>query len=165
VTAAVATAELDGLVIREAGAVELGFVISMWKNQHRRSRDGYMSIANYRKIHEPTIRELLADQSTWIVAAYRGERLIGWLAYTAGKLPAVHFAYVRPEERRRGVFDAMLDKAMIGRRFVYTYRGALPKPGGGRSKTGVDEKVVEALARRGVYAAFVSVDQWLEKKR
>jgi hypothetical protein len=163
VTAAVATAELDGLVIREAGAVELGFVISMWKNQHRRSRDGYMSIANYRKIHEPTIRELLADQSTWIVAAYRGERLIGWLAYTAGKLPAVHFAYVRPEERRRGVFDAMLDKAMIGRRFVYTYRGALPKAG--RGKSGVDERVVEALARRGVYAAFVDVNSWMEKRR
>lgn len=169
-----ASAAAPSLVIRPAGAAELGFVIATWQTEHGKSRDGYMSRENYKRLHKPAILDLLNREDTWLLGAFRGARMVGWIAWTPGRLPAVHFAYVHHTERRKGVFTALLRDAMVGNRFVYTFRGARLKHRAGRiaklrnkqsnSGPSYDERMVEALARRGVFAAFVPVSTWGETR-
>jgi hypothetical protein len=154
--------------IRHVAGAELPFVLSSWTDSHMRS-PGQPWGDLYRKLSQPTIKELLNREDTWVLAAIgpyeaRPDAVLGWLAWTPGELPAIHYAYVRGALRKRGIFNALLKEAMVGRRMLATFRGQLPRYRKRKTLT-YDKKVIEAMERRGLAVAHVPIDQWLERMR
>ena len=157
------TAELE---LRRLGVAEIGYAVSSWEATHRSGTR--LPWSAYKKLHVPVIRHLINREDVNLLGAYRGEKIVGWMAWTPGKLPAVHYAFVRDGEKRKGVFGAMLDASEVGRRWIYSHRGEEAKnpnvePGELGRRTTLDRVILPALARRGVYGTFVDATEWLER--
>jgi hypothetical protein len=160
-----APSEID---IRPVGGAELPFILDSWASSHMRS-PGQPFGAAYQRYVLPQVKELLNRDDVWIIAAFgpyqaRQDAILGWLAWTPGELPAIHYAFTRGAMRKRGIFSALLDKAMVGRRWLYTHKGQLPRYGRKSAPT-YDKKVIAALARRGVAGVYVDASEWLERMR
>jgi hypothetical protein len=154
--------------IRPTGGDDLPFILDSWSKAHRRGLGMDMAADAYKRHVQPSIIAILGREDVLTIAAYgehdgRPDAILGWLAWTPGPLPTVHFAFVRGAHRQRGLFRSLLDDADIGQRFLYTFRGSRPKFD--RKATTADERIVPKLARRGVFATFVDVTEWLEAKR
>jgi hypothetical protein len=152
-----APSELD---IRRLGLDCVGFVVSTWEEAHRSGT--HLPWPAYKRLHVPIVRHLVNRKDVRMLGAYDGERIVGWIAWTPGRLPAIHFAYVRGHERQRGIFGRLLSAADVGGRWVYTHKGAAPQKAKRTSPTR-DVTVLQALARRGIYGTYVSADEWLER--
>jgi hypothetical protein len=169
VTAAPALAPLV-LDIRLAAVEDLSFVQKCWREEHKLSPHGAgMAWSAYHRLYTPIINELIARDDTQILCAYgehdgRRDAILGWLAFTPGKLPAVHFAYTRGSLRQGGIFTRLLDAAGVGKRFLYTFAGKLPAYHK-RNAPSRDKVVSAALVKRGVYPTFVEANEWLEGVR
>lgn len=155
--------------IRPIGGAELGFVLGSWCQSFMRS-PGQPFGSGFKRHVQPIIEELLARDDVWLIGTFgpydgRPDALLGWLAWTPGELPTIHYAYVRGALRKRGLFNAMFKEAMIGRRFVYSHRGQLPRYKKSRNAPTYDKKVLEALARRGIAGVLVDANEWLERMR
>jgi hypothetical protein len=130
------------------------------------------------------IDRLLGRDDTHLLAAYVPsddprwpERVAGWIAWTPGRVPALHWMYVRAGEngyRERGLAGLLFEQSGIGGRLVHTFIGAqrpekmrriYDKDGklATRKYTGrpYSELLAEAGAKRGVYAAYVPVEEFL----
>jgi hypothetical protein len=154
--------------IRPIGGAELPFVLDSWCQSFMRS-PGQPFGATFKRHVQPTIVELLNRDDVWLLGAFGPgphgpDTLIGWLAWTPGELPAIHYAFVRGQLRKRGIFNALLKEAMVGRRMLATFRGQLPRYRNRKAPT-YDKKVIEALARRGIAVAYVEISTWLERMR
>lgn len=153
--------------IRAIGAAELPFVLDTWRESHMRSPGQPWGELYHRHVM-PTIERLLRREDVWIIGAFGPfksdpDAILGWLAWTPGELPAVHYAYVRGALRKHGIFNALLRDAMVGRRMLVTSRGQLPKYTRRKGAT-YDKRVIDALARRGVGTVYVDLVEWLERK-
>jgi hypothetical protein len=154
--------------IRALGGAELPFVLSSWCQSHMRS-PGQPWGDLYRRHVAPTIERLLKREDVWIIGAFGQfkddpDAVLGWLAWTPGDLPAVHYSYVRGALRKHGIFNALLRDAMVGRRMLVTSRGQLPKYTRRKGAT-YDKKVIDALTKRGIATHYVDLTEWLETKR
>jgi hypothetical protein len=154
--------------IRAVGGAELGFVLSSWTQSHMRS-PGQPLGELYMRLIRPNTEQLLAREDVWIIGAFgpfdgKPDAILGWLAWTPGELPTVHYAYVRGALRKRGIFNDLLDKAMVGRRFIVTHKGQIPKYKRRNAPT-YDKRVISALERRGIAAVYVPIGEWLERMR
>jgi hypothetical protein len=158
------------LEYRPIAGTDLAFVKGSWQQSRMRAPD--MPAPNgdvKRRLVEPLVDALLNRPDVNIVGAYgehegRANAMIGWIAWTWGQLPMVHYAYVRGPWRKHGVFSRLLKEAMVGHRFLYGSMGELPKYGR-RKALSRDKIIVAALSRRGVYATLVPAEQWLERMR
>lgn len=163
---ALAPTPLRDFEIRFAGAKELPFIMHSWEQSHMRS-PGQPFAAAYKKHVSPTLDRLMKRSDVWTVAAFgefdgRPDAILAWLAWTPGDLPTIHYAFTRGGLRGRGYFNALLEHENLGRRWLYTHKGQLPKY---RRKNGptYDKKVLAALARRGIVGTYVDVHEWLER--
>ncbi len=157
------------LTYRPASGSDVAFVKATWQQSSLRTPGMPPPNGATKRMVAPVIDALLRRPDVNIVGAYgqhdgRPDAMIGWIAWTWGQLPAVHYAYVRGPWRLKGVFNRLLKEAMVGNRFIYGMRGELPKFGRRRALSR-DKILVEALAKRGIFATLVPTEQWLEKMR
>jgi hypothetical protein len=112
------------------------------------------------------IDDVLAREDVFTIAAYDDSRqrpIVGWMAWTPGKLPAVHYVYTRFDDRRQGVAMALLRSplAALGDRLVWTFPGVRLKG----SEQRLDAVLASSLGRRGVSAMHVPVRDWMRTVR
>jgi hypothetical protein len=110
------------------------------------------------------IDQLLASEDVYTIAAYddgRERPIVGWMAWSHGRIPAVHYVYVRHGDRHGGVAAALIRSpvAELGNRLVYTFRGMR------HGATTLDLVMVDALGRRGVAAIYVPIREYLRAAR
>ena len=162
--------------IRAAGGLELPFILHSWAQSHMRSKDQPFG-PEYTRLVQPTLARLRNRDDVWTIAAFgphdgRPDAVLGWLAWTPGSLPTVHYAFTRGALRTRGIFTALLGHAAVGKRWLYTHHGQRIKVRSGvaarmRRKQfageSYEDRVVKALNRRGVAPVYVSVSEWLAR--
>ena len=96
----------------------------------------------------PGDRPAARARDVWTLGAYDEDgNVLGWIAWTPGRISVVHYVYVRHEARRAGLAMRLIDAAQLGPRLVYTFRGV--KPNGGPS---LDRVLADASA--GVASAW-----------
>lgn len=159
------------VTIRPMHADDLSYVRSTWKEGHKDAPGAErMRWPVYKLTVGKQIDQVLAEPSTQVLVAYADNgRAIGWLAFTPGRsISTVHWAHTRHELdgepcRRRGVMTALLDRAGLGKRFAYTFRGARRNNGSRRSGRGdsLDLTIAAWLRGRGVTAVYVPVEEFL----
>jgi hypothetical protein len=153
--------------IRPTAPDDLAFVRDTWResNHGAQGRRRRLPWAAWKLLYGSVIDDLLSRADVYTIAAYDDTRerpIVGWMAWTPGKVPAVHYVYTRFDDRRHGVAHALLRSplAQLGGRLVYTYLGARPK-GGQRG----DEVLAASLGRRGVSTMHVPIRDWLKAVR
>jgi hypothetical protein len=162
---------MTSMSIRPASPDDLAYVRSTWREGHKNSPGAErMRWPEFKATVGKQIDAVLASPGVQVLAAYADNgRVIGWLAYTPGRsVSTVHWAHTRFELdgepcRRRGVMTALLDRAELGKRFAYTFRGA--RRGGGARRPGrgdpLDLTLAAWLRGRGVTAVYVPVEEFL----
>lgn len=162
----------DSLRYAPIATVDLPFIVSTFVQSYMRSPGMPAPTSDLKHQLAPTVMAVLNRPDVWILGAFgefdnRPDAIIGWLAWSppseANPIPALHYAYVRGPWRKRGVFNRMLAESMIGRRWLFTFKGTVKKYD--RRGPSKDKILTEALNRRGVYPTFVPVSQWLERTR
>jgi hypothetical protein len=182
-----ATSEL-AVDIRPPADEDIAFIRATWREGHRQS-PGMQRLPHhaFKATRGKLIARLLDHRETHLLAAYVPsddprwpERVAGWIAWTPGRVPALHWVYVRAGEngyRERGLAALLFEQSGIGGRLVYTFIGAqrpekmvrvhtadgtdrmLGRKWGGKPYS---ELLVEAGMRRGVACAHVDAIEWLE---
>lgn len=162
---------MSAITIRPMHADDLPYVRSTWKEGHKDAPGAErMRWPVYKATVGKQIDAVLALPATVVLCAYADSgRVLGWLAYTPGRsISTVHWTHTRFEEagepcRRRGVMTALLDKAALGKRFTYTFRGARRNNGAKRAGRGdsLDLTIAAWLRGRGVTAVHVPVEEFL----
>jgi GNAT superfamily N-acetyltransferase len=144
--------------IREVVADDVLFVRRTWRETfHNAPGKRRMPWAAFKATFGVAIDRLLEDPDLWILGAYdAGARLRGWIAWTPGRVPTVHYVWVRRESQRQGLASRLIAESGLGPRWVYTHRG-VKLPGG----TSADVAVAAALAKRGVTAVYVPARTYL----
>jgi len=173
--------------IRPPADIDVPFIRATWREGHRQS-PGMQRMPHhvFKRTRGALIDTLLGRNDTHLLAAYVPsddprwpERVAGWIAWTPGRVPALHWMYVRAGEngyRQRGMATLLFEQSGIGGRLIYTFVGAqrpdrmvkvqtadgakmLGRKWGGKPYS---EVLLEAGARRGTFAAFVDINEWLE---
>lgn len=178
----------DTVDIRPAADEDVPFIRATWREGHRQSPGMQrLPFHVFRAQRGRLIDAVLSRADTHLLAAYVPssdprwpERVAGWIAFTPGRVPALHWMYVRAGEngyRGRGLAALLFEQSGIGNRLVHTFIGAQRPERMVRVTTndGTDrvvarkwagkpysELLAEAGARRGVFAALVDVAEWLE---
>lgn len=172
--------------IRPPEPADVPFIRATWREGHRQTPSMQaMPWWSFKATRGAIIDRLLSRDDTHLLAAYVPsddpkwpERVAGWIAWTPGRVPALHWMYVRAGEngyRGRGLAGLLFEQSGIGGRLVHTFIGA-QRPEkmkriydadgklAGRKYTGrpYSELLAEAGAKRGVYAAYVEIAEWLE---
>ena len=176
----------DTVDIRPAADEDVPFIRATWREGHRQSPGMQRLPMHVFKMQRGRfIDALLSRADTHLLAAYVPssdprwpERVAGWIAWTPGRVPALHWMYVRAGEndyRQRGLATLLFEQSGIGQRLIYTFVGAqrpdkmvkvhtadgdklLGRKWGGKPYS---EVLIEAGARRGVFGAFVDVTEYL----
>jgi len=113
--------------------------------------------AAYKATFGAMIDALLERDDTWILAAYDADRRVrGFIAWTPGNTPVVHYVWVRPRTERQGIAMRLIDEAQLGPRWWYTFRGV--RVG---SDASTDAHLVAALAGRGIEAKYLPAAKYL----
>jgi hypothetical protein len=162
------------MTIRPLDPDDIGFALSSWRESHK-AAPGVDRVpwAYYRHAWGEKFRALVNDSSTKLLGAYtHNNELTGWLAMTPGKrVSTLHWCYTKwklddQPLRRRGIMNALLEEANLGRNFAYTLRARrlykderATAPPGAKS---LDELIVPALRAKGVNAAYVALQEWLK---
>lgn len=161
--------ELD-INIRPATEADIGYCLGSWREALMTAPgNSRLPKGAFRRAMTPLLSSILKRSE--VIGAYLdtpGEPIAGWIAVSRGRrLPTVHWVHTRfrdqagNELRRRGIMTALLDAANVAPRFVYTFRGTLPRhrhPGEQRTTT--DTIVARWLASRGVTAVHVPFKEW-----
>jgi hypothetical protein len=139
------------------------FVRSTWRESHKQSpKCDRMKWPAYKATHGRDIDEILAREDTKTLGAYDAEgRLLGWIAWTPGKVPTLHYVYTRHDLdgvklRRLGVATALLEAAQLGKRVAYTHHGSKRQRG-----EPLDEMLVAWARAQGVTAFYVEAREFL----
>ncbi len=146
-----------------------------WTEAHKHS-PGHtqMPWGLYKRHVRPHLEATLIRPDTKLVGAYHEGVLVGWVALSPGRrVSTVHWTHTRYGDqergelyRRRGVMRQLFEAAVLplGSRLVYTHQGPYPKHNRSRGerKRPADEWIVRWLAKRGVSAAYVSMEEWLK---
>jgi len=148
--------------IRATTVGDVPYIAETWhRSVLRDSRRQRASMAIDRAVRGATvIDQLLAREDVFTIAAYDDGReypIVGWMAWSPGHIPAVHYVYVRHGDREAGVAMVLLRSpvAELGNRLVYTFHGMK------RGTETLDLQMVNALARRGVAAVHVPIREYL----
>ncbi len=160
--------------IRPLDDADRGYALASMRESHKQSPGCDRIPWNYYKATwGALLSKLINDPVTVLWGAYdesNEQKLVGYLIMTPGKRTQVlHWVQVKYEldgvrMRRRGVMEALLDRAQLGTRFVYTLkarRDAKPLPDGSMSKS-FDETLAAALRARGQTPAYVSLKEYLK---
>lgn len=120
----------------------------------------------YKRLVVPDLDAVLARPETevLIATAHGGsDAIVGWIAFERGRrVSTVHWIHTRfrltpgaAGLRRRRIATDLLAAADLGARLVYTFHA--PRS---RADAPSETELVQALARRGVSAAFVPYEEW-----
>jgi GNAT superfamily N-acetyltransferase len=161
------TAIADGIpaasyAIRPTSPDDLRFVRDSWRESaHRAASMRRLPWAAFKLLHGSVIDDLLGRPDVYTIAAYddsRAKPIVGWLAWSHGRVPAVHYCYTRFDDRRAGIATALLRSPLagLGDRMIYTCKGVKPKHG-----DSMDVVMESALRRRGVAVAYVQIREYL----
>jgi hypothetical protein len=154
------------MIVRALDEADIGYAIKVWSEAHKTSpscrRAPWWA---YRLEYVEMFKKIVDDAHTRMLGAYdEHDRLLGFLIMTPGKrVHTLHWCQVKrklDDERvpdRRHIFDALIEAADLGSRFVYTLRG--PRLDGGGS---LDERLAADLRARGVSATFVALKDYLK---
>ncbi len=127
-----------------------------------------MTWRHYKEFIVPRLHRVLAHPGVELVSAYLGQEIVGWLAYSRGRrVDAIHWAHTKYQlrdrgepMRRRGVMATLIDRAGLGDRIAYTWRGACGDSS--HDKRTLDERLLPWLAERGQHAAYVPWEDWVQ---
>ncbi|MFA4972819.1 MAG: hypothetical protein WC683_09415 [bacterium] len=122
------------MIIRPAAPDDLAWIYSTWLGTA--TSDGYLEHTTDRRVREcpraeffPRWRALagrLLSRSRVAIATHEADPTVicGWLCWTPGSPPWVHYVHVRRRMRRHGVARALLEAAKIDRsaRALYSHR-------------------------------------------
>jgi hypothetical protein len=161
------------IVPRALRADDERFVVDSWRRSWRNSNDTRRESGRaYHALFEDVVlRGVIAEETTkFLIVASEGDldEIVGWICYTPGSIPTVHFGYVRAETRTTkqpvrlsGVFSAMLHFAGVTDRLVYTFRPAeRPHPRDNRT-LGVENALLAAAHKRGIEAIYRPILEFL----
>lgn len=174
------------LALRPLADADIRYAVSSWRESYKDSSAQFARApwSMYKATVGKQIADLIVAPSTKTLGAFADDgRVIGWIAYAPGRsISTVHWCHTRfkletpagdEKCRRRGVMTMLLEAAELGKRFAYTMRGprrVLHHGGQGRSsdaaRRGVsgqtaDVAIADWLRKRGITAAFVSLEEWL----
>ncbi len=154
--------------IRPIADADRGYALDTWCESYKRSPDcAGMNWRMLKRHVKPELDAVLSRRDTRILSAYRDDdRMLGWIAFSKlWGVPALHWVHTRfsvekggEELRRRGIMTALLEAAALGDHWFYTFKG--PAREFGNDKRTSDEKLVEILRRRGVWATFNPYREW-----
>ena len=113
------------LEIRALEVDDVVFVRDSWRESYKTApQRRTMSWPAYKATYGRAIDRLLEREDVLILGAYSADgRVKGWIAWTPGGVPTVHYVYVRDALRRLGVAGRLIRAAELGRRMVYSLRG------------------------------------------
>jgi hypothetical protein len=140
-------------------------MVSMRESHHQGDAMKRIPWPKYKQQYGVLFWELLTHDSSKVLGAYHAdtEELVGFLVGTPGKsVHTLHWVQVKFKDRqgnkirRQGIMLALLAEADLGSRFVYTLRA-----GAHRDKH-LDEKLAQALLKRGLVAAYTPIMEWLQ---
>lgn len=153
--------------IRPTKPDDVAFIRDTFRESQHNASAGRKRLAwaAFKLLYGSVIDEVLSRDDVFTIAAYDDSRekpIVGWLAWTPGKISAVHYVYVRHQDRHAGVAMALLRSplAELGDRVLYTFPGVRQK-GGMR----LDQELAIALGKRGVSVMHVPVREWLRTVR
>lgn len=153
----------SSLEIRATTVGDVAYIAETWhRSVLRDSRRARAAMAIDRAVRGHTvIDQLLAREDVFTLAAYDDTRerpIVGWMAWSPGRIPAVHYVYIRHGDRGQGVAMLLLRSpiAELGNRMVYTFKGMR----GGSGET-LDTAMVAALERRGAGVLHVPIREWM----
>ena len=158
--------------VKPLAAVDRGYALSSWRESLKQAPEHHrVPWAYFKNTVGAELSRIINDPTTRLLGAYNeSEKLLGWLAMTAGKrVHTCHWVQVKHELdgeklRRRGLMMALLEAAELGPRFVYTLRARRDRaklPDGTITKS-LDESLVIALQNKGVTATYVPLREWLK---
>lgn len=158
--------------IKPVEPTDVGYVISSWRETHKRSPAySRMPWPFFKREVGPIIKRVLEDPNTKLLGAYSdGGALLGWTAVTKGRrVHTLHWVFVKMklhEEplRRRGLMLALFEAAELGQTFVYTFRARRERellPDGTVTKS-FDQVLSHELLKQGVVATYVPYREWCE---
>lgn len=147
--------------LRSALPTDMDFILDSWrKSWRKRARRFDHAFA----LH---VRQgLLTQPDTQIVVAaaeYNTHRIWGWVCFTPGLVPTIHYVLVRPVDfwaegdvavrslRGNGLFWTLLAAAGVTREFSYTFRP--------RSEEGLEQVLLTAADKRGVIATYRDIER------
>lgn len=177
----------DTVDIRPAADEDVPFIRATWVEGHRQSPGMQASpFWMFKQRRGALIERLLARPDTHLLAAYVPssdprwpERVAGWIAFTPGRVPALHWLYVRAGQngyRERGLAGLLFEQSGIGRRLIHTFIGAQrpEKRVSVRTNDGTDrlicrkyagapysEVLAEAGVKRGIASVYIPVEEFL----
>lgn len=162
----------DGTVrIRVVHPSDEAFIADTWRKSLRLSgRNRRRSIVEVNHEFDRDVRlGVLAEPDTKFAIACEAASpasILGWLCYTPG-IPHVHYAYVRSEERRQGLFRGLL--AAIGVRdggmLAYTGRPQEYAHRFSRRPAGAEEALLAKAGQCGILAKYLPVAEFLGRLR
>lgn len=180
-SAAVDASELR-LTMREHRDTDLPFVLSSWAASWRLSQSAKRwRGAAYRGFFDDVITGGLfrLPETRIVVACLEDDpdAIIGWLCYTPGRLPVLHYGYVRrdiPQAwgaqggtpcRRRRVFSDLVACAQVTDALVYTFRPCERRHRNDNRIMGVERGLLDAADRRGIVARHRPIEEFLGRTR
>lgn len=149
------------LTLRPPGDGDYAFIRSSWRESHNVNGSGpKMSWRAWKATHGQDMDDLLRrpDVAVLLLVPEDDPRtIIGWICWSPGRIPALHYVYVRPQHRTRGVGRALFAATGMGDRLIYTFRG----PRRRRDPATVDVVLAQQALRRGLVASFVDAREFL----
>lgn len=125
-----------------------------------------MSWRYYKRFIVPMLEDVLRHERVEVLAAYLGADVVGWLAFSRGRLvDAVHWVHTRWKVgadgaplRRRGIMTLLLESAELKNRLAYTWKGARAEHD--RDGLTMDERLLPWLSDRGQHAVYQPWEEW-----
>jgi len=119
---------LEQVQFRPAAPADEAFIFSTWLKSYKHSSRFAQPITPkifFARHHKIVERILAMPQTQVIVCASKEDQntILGYLAFTAGPRPIVHFCYVKVPFRKMGIAKGLFDDANIAlENAVYTHR-------------------------------------------
>lgn len=169
------------VTVRNAIESDRAYIMDSWRLGWRLSEEcRRMRGREYKAVFDDIVRfGVMAERDTqFLVACSPGDQswIWGWLCYTPGPVPTIHYAVVRPhvesdvggktELRRIGLFTRMVAAAGVRGELVYTFRPTERKNEYAKRPMGVEVGLLAAARRVGITAVFLPVaEQFLKPRR
>lgn len=148
--------------VRPMRGDELPWVIHSWSEGHKDSPDtDRMRWPDYKALRVPMMRAALerADTAVLVCDGPVPGRGVGWLTWSRWpSIDIVHWAHTAMQFRRRGVFNALIERALGDRKHVvYTHEAAKRR---GKGQVRFDAVLVEKLRARGAVVSYIPFKEW-----
>jgi hypothetical protein len=169
------------VTVRNAIESDRAYIMDSWRLGWRLSEEcRRLNGGQYRAVFDDIVRYGVMGQpdTQFLVACSPADQswIWGWLCFTPGPVPTIHYAVVRPhvesdvggrrDLRRIGLFTRMCAAAGVRRELVYTFRPTERKDKTSKKPMGVEAGLLAAAKRDGITAVFLPVaDQFLKPRR